>query len=71
MLNFLKKEKKKDLPTYIPKLKLMGRTRSTANKYIFKDGLRQCNFMLSFCLFMSICEVMIYVHVKPSTTGFE
>ena len=35
MLNFFKK---KDLPTYLPKLKLMGR--STANKYILKDGLR-------------------------------
>ena len=36
MLNFKKKEEKK-IPTYLPKLKLMGR--STANKYIFKDGL--------------------------------
>ena len=35
MLNFFKK---KDLSTYLPKLKLMGR--STANKYILKDGLR-------------------------------
>ena len=32
-----KKKKKNDLPTYLPILKLMGR--STANKEYFKDGL--------------------------------
>ena len=37
MLNFLKEKEKKDLPTYLPKQKLIGR--SMVNKYIFKDGL--------------------------------
>ena len=35
MLDFLKEKKR---PTYLPKLKLMGR--SVANKYILKDGLK-------------------------------
>ena len=35
--NYTEFKKKKKRPTYLPKLKLMGR--SMANKYIFKDGL--------------------------------
>ena len=39
MLNLKKKKKR---PTYLPRLKMMGR--STANKYIFKDGLTNILF---------------------------
>ena len=46
MLNFYKKKKKKKKPTYLPKLKLMGR--STANKYNFKDGFVQIYFRDTF-----------------------
>ena len=39
---------KKKIPAYLPKLKLMGR--STANKYIFKDGLTESRIPLNMVL---------------------
>ena len=51
--------KKKKRPTYLPKLKLMGR--STANKNIFKDGpiITYCIISIHFSYLLSTARAIL------------